>query len=312
MIKLVRHCQEKSAAIDRLNLTLMNHFFTLDFVKAFLPEWNKHLVESNKKRRHRASRLSVSEIITLLIHFHQSHYRDFKSYYLCHVNQNLRAEFPTLLSYNRLIALIPSVFAPLCAYLQSQRAESTGIGFIDSTPIIVCHPKRIYSHKVFKGVAEIGKTTKGWFYGFKLHLICNHRGELITCKITPGNIDDRHPVSQMTEDLFGKLFGDKGYISKTLFDELFSRGLQLVTGIRGNMKNKLMPLFDKLILRKRSMIESINNQLKNVFQVEHTRHRSVVNGFINMIAALIAFVHHDKKPRVNLDSLDLKLVEATA
>ena len=100
-----------------------------------------------------------------------------------------------------------------------------------------------------------------------------------------------------------KLFGDKGYISKKLFNELFSRGLQLITGIRDNMKNKLMPLFDKLILRKRSMIESINNQIKNVFQIEHTRHRSVVNGFSNIIAALIAFTHHDKKPKLNIDSI---------
>ncbi len=141
----------------------------------------------------------------------------------------------------------------------------------------------------------------GWFYGFKLHLICNHRGELVSCQITPGNVDDRTPIPEMAKDLFGKLFGDKGYISKTLFEALFSKVLQLVTGIKNNMKNKLMPLFDKLILRKRSMIESINNQLKNVFQIEHTRHRSPVNGFINIITGLIAFTHHDKKPQLDID-----------
>ena len=258
-------------------------------------------MNENKKKRNRSSRLSPSEIITILIHFHQSRYRNFKSFYLLHVCPHLRSEFPDLLSYNRFIALVPTVFAPLCAYLQSQKADFDGIGFVDSTPIIVCHHKRIYGHKVFKGIAEIGKTTKGWFYGFKLHLICNHRGELVSCQITPGNIDDRSPIPEMTKDVFGKLFGDKGYISKKLFDALFSRGLQLITGIRDNMKNKLMPLFDKLILRKRSIIESINNQLKNVFQIEHTRHRSPVNGFINIIAGLIAFTHHDKKPKLNID-----------
>lgn len=267
-----------------------------DFVKAFLPEWHKHLISSGKKKRRRPSRLSVSEIITILIHFHQSKYRNFKSYYLLHVCQYLRNDFTHLLSYNRFVSLIPSVFAPLCAYLQSQRATSEGISFVDSTPIIVCHPKRIHSHRVFKGIAEIGKTTKGWFYGFKLHLICNHRGELVSCHITPGNVDDRTPIPLMTQDLLGKLFGDKGYISQTLFNELFIRGLQLITGIRSNMKNKLMPLFDKLMLRKRPIIESINNQLKNVFQVEHTRHRSVINGFINILSALVAFTHHDSKP----------------
>jgi len=114
----------------------------------------------------------------------------------------------------------------------------------------------------------------------------------------------------MTKDLLGKLFGDKGYISKKLFDELFSRGLQLITGIRGNMKNKLMPLFDKLILRKRSIIKSINNQLKNVFQVEHSRHRSVVNGFINILAGLVAFSHHDRKPSFMLNTEEIKLIAA--
>jgi hypothetical protein len=247
-----------------------------------------------------------------LIHFHQSQYRNFKSFYIYHVSQHLKSEFPDLLSYNRFIELIPTIFAPLCAYLQSRKATSSGISFIDSTPIIVCHPKRIQSHKVFKGVAEIGRTTKGWFYGFKLHLICNHKGELVSCNITAGNVDDRSPVSEMTKDLLGKLFGDKGYISKKLFDELFSRGLQLITGVRGNMKNKLMPLFDKLVLRKRSMIESINNQLKNVFQVEHTRHRSVLNGFISIIAGLVAFTHHDRKPSLKLDALEIKLIEKMA
>jgi DDE family transposase len=279
-----------------------------EFVKSFLPEWNKHLLEENKKKRNRTSRLSPSEIITILIHFHQSQYRNFKSFYLFHVCPHLRSEFPDLLSYNRFIALVPTVFAPLCAYLQSQKADFDGIGFVDSTPIIVCHHKRIYGHKVFKGLAEIGRTTKGWFYGFKLHLICNHRGELVSCQITPGNVNDRSPIPEMTKDLFGKLFGDKGYISKKLFDALFSRGLQLITGIRDNMKNKLMPLFDKFILRKRSMIESINNQLKNVFQIEHTRHRSPVNGFINIISGLIAFTHHDKKPKLDIDVSNIAIL----
>lgn len=300
--------QQGSAAMNLLELYC--HFD--EFVKLFMPEWRKHLIEEKIKRRNRPSRLSVSEIITILIHFHQSHYRDFKSFYLLHVCKYLHSEFPERLSYNRFIALVPTVFAPLCAYLQSQQATSQGIAFVDSTPIVVCHSKRIHSHKVFKGIAEIGKTTKGWFYGFKLHLICNHHGELVSCRITPGNVDDRTPIPEMTQDLLGKLFGDKGYISKTLFNELFRRGLQLITGIRGNMKNKLMPLFDKLVLRKRSMIESINNQLKNVFQIEHTRHRSIINGFINIIAALVAFTHHDHKPGLKLVPSNLHLIDNKA
>ena len=139
-------------------------------------------------------------------------------------------------------------------------------------------------------------------------VFCNHGGELVSCQITPGNVNDRSPIPEMTKDLFGKLFGDKGYISKKLFDALFSRGLQLITEIKNNMKNKLMPLFDKVILRKRAMIESINNQLKNVFQIEHTRHRSPVNGFMNIIAGLIAFTHHDKKPKLDMDVSNIALL----
>ncbi len=294
-------------------MTLLELYYHVDeFVKMFMPEWKKQLIEEKKVKRNRPSRLSVSEIMTILIHFHQSKYRDFKSYYQFHVCQHLRSEFPDLLSYQRFVALIPGVFAPLCAYLQSQQVTSQGIAFIDSTPIIVCQPKRIHGHKVFKGLAEIGKTTKGWFYGFKLHIICNHRGELVSCRITPGNVDDRSPVPGMTADLFGKLFGDKGYISKELFDALFNRGLQLVTGIRGNMKNKLMPLFDKIVLRKRSMIESLNNQIKNVFQVEHTRHRCPINGIINIVAGLIAFTHHDSKPKLNITAEELAMLELAA
>ena len=188
--------------------------------------------------------------------------------------------------------------------MQSLKADFEGIGFVDSTSIIVCQPKRISQHKVFKEIAQIGKTTKGWFYGFKLHFICNHRGEICACRITPGNTDDREPVDLMSSGMLGKLFGDKGYISQSLNESLLERGLQLITGIRKKMKNKLLLLVDKLLLRKRSMIESINNQLKNVFQLEHTRHRSPVNGLINILAAIIAYIFHPHKP-----SLDMSMGE---
>jgi len=221
------------------NMNLLEIFCSVDdFCKVFLSKWNKKLIEYGEKKRCRKSRMTPSEIITILIYFHQSKYRDFKSYYLLYIRKYLKKEFPELLSYNRFVALMPTVFVPLCSYLQSRKKKSNGISFIDSTPIIVCHNKRIHGHKVFKNIAARGKSTKGWFYGFKLHLICDHNGELINCAITPGDVDDRTPVTKLTNDLFGKLFGDKGYISKDLFALLFERGLQLITGIRKNMKNK--------------------------------------------------------------------------
>jgi len=201
------------------------------------------------------------------------------------------------------------MLVPMYSYLQSRKSTTDGIAFINSTSVIVCSNKRIYGHKVFKDFAKWGKSTKGWFYGFKLHLLCNHLGELISCSITAGNIDDRTPVLNMTDGVFGKVFGDKGYISKSLFEQLIERGLNLVIGIRKNMKNKLLTLFDKVMLRKRAMIESVNNQLKNVFQLEHTRHRSPINGFVNMVSAVIAYTHHTNKPSIGLSKEDVIEIE---
>ena len=244
-------------------------------------------------------RLSESEIMTIMINFHQEGYRDFKHYYQNHVQQDLAAEFPNLVSYTRFVELMSSVLLPLCAYLQTRFGNCTGIAFVDSTPLAVCHNRRIKRHKVFKHLATRGKTTMGWFYGFKLHLIVNHQGELLAVHLTAGNVDDRKPLDAMSQDLFGKLFGDKGYISQALFETFFQRGLELITNIRSNMKNALMRLEDKLLLRKRFIIETINDQLKNISQIEHTRHRKPANFAVNLIAGLIAYTHQPKKPTIN-------------
>jgi len=281
-----------------------------DFLKIFYPEYKKHLLSNGYKQRIRENRLSMSEIITILIYFHYSHYRDFKAYYITHVCGNLIKEFPNVLSYKRFVALIGQILVPLCAYLQSLKKTSDGISNGDSTTITVCHPKRISNNKVFAGIAAIGKSTKGWFYGLKLHLLCNHKGELLSCKITPGNIDDRAPLPDMVQNIFGKLFGDKGYISQNLFDKLFAQGLHLVTGIKKNMKNKLMLMFDKIMLRKRALIESINNQLKFVFQMEHHRHRSPVNGLVNILCSLVAYIHYPNKPSINLTKKESLLLDS--
>ncbi len=140
----------------------------------------------------------------------------------------------------------------------------------------------------------------GWFYGFKLHLIVNDVGELLALHLTPGNVDDRRPLEAMSKDLYGKLFGDKGYLSQALFETFFERGLELVTSLRKNIKNQLMLLFDRLMLRKRFIIETIMDQLKNISQVEHSRHRSPANFAVNLLAGLIAYTHQPKKPSLRL------------
>jgi hypothetical protein len=272
-----------------------------DFCQEYSPVWHRKLLTDGSIKRVRNGRMSLSEIMTIIIYFHQSRYRDFKTYYRDHVCVYLRGEFPNLVSYERFVILMPKAFGPLCAYLKSLFGRCTGVSFIDSTSLPVCDNHRIHMNKVFQGVAERGKGSMGWFYGLKLHLVINDRGEILACQITPGNIDDRKPVPALCKGLFGKLIGDRGYISQALFEQLLETfDIQLITKLRSNMKNQLMPMVDKLLLRKRSIIETVNDQLKNISQIEHTRHRSPINCFINILAGLIAYCHQPKKPSLNL------------
>ena len=283
-----------------------------DFCRQFLPNWHRQQLPHGERKRLRGCRLALSEIMTILIHFHQSHYRDFKAYYLWYVCRHLAGAFPQRLSYNRFVAVIPTALVPLCVYLHTRKGQATGIAFIDATSLVVCHNRRIQSHKVFKQVARRGKTSVGWFYGFKLHLVVNDRGELLAFHITPGNTDDRQPVPRLVKGLTGKLFGDRGYISQKLFEALLEQNLQLITKLRKTMRNKLLPLADKLLLRKRALIETINDQLKNSSQIEHTRHRSGVNAMVNLLAGLVAYTHQPKKPSLDLSQNQLKLLNYVA
>ena len=273
-----------------------------EFCHGWEPVWRRHRIGQAGPQRRRASSLALSEVLTILVLFHSSHYRTFKHFYLEHVQVHWRGEFPGLPSYTRFVELIPATLVPLCGYLQTRKGQPTGIQFIDSLPIRVCHNRRIHAHRVFAGIAQRGRSSVDWFFGFKLHLVINDRGELLGLRLTPGNIDDRRPVAGMVQELWGKLFGDRGYISQALFEQLFADGLQLVTKLKKNMQNRLMPLLDKLLLRKRALIECVNDQLKNVSQIEHTRHRSAVNGIVNMLCAVAAYTWQPKKPSLDLRS----------
>ena len=271
-----------------------------DFMLSFEPQLKTSQLAEGKQRQ-RAGQLCPSEIMTILIRFHQSHYRTFKAYYTEYVQVYLTSKFPHLVSYTRFVALIPTMLLPLLAYLHSRYGACTGISFIDSTALAVCDPKRIHQHRVFAAEAKRGKSSMGWFYGLKLHLAVNDQGELLACCLTAGNVDDRTPVPQMVRRLRGKLIGDRGYISAPLSELLFEQGLQLITRLRKNRKNRLMPFSDKLLVRKRAIIESIIDQLKNISQIEHSRHRSPTNFVVHLIAGLLAYSHQDKKSGLHLD-----------
>lgn len=276
-----------------------------DFCQAFLPTLEKQLLQSGFIQRRRERSLSLSEVMTILIHFHQSHYRNFKAYYGEHVLLHLRREFPGLVSYTRFVDFIPSALLPLCAYFRHTcLGDCTSLSFIDSTSLEVCLTQLIASHKVFAGFAERGKTSTGWFFGFKLHLVINDRGELLNVQLTPGNVDDRKPVPRLVRKLFGKVFGDKGYVSKPLYELLRQTlGVQLVTKLRSNSKNRLpMSLIDRILLRKRALVETVIDQLKNISQIEHSRHRSVTNFMVNLMSGLIAYARQPKKPSLGLEA----------
>ena len=277
-----------------------------DFCKEFEPEWRKILLENqdipltgDKKKRNRRPGLSLSEAITIIVMFHKTSYRTFKDYYTRFVTPYLKKYFPKLVSYNRFVYLKKTCLFPLFVFSQGCLGSCTGLSFVDSTILTVCHARRINSHRVFKKIARRGKTSTGWFYGFKLHLVINDVGEILAYMLTSGNIDDRIPVPELSKDIIGKLFGDKGYISQELFLNLYERGLQIITRLKRNMKNKIMSIVDKIILRRRGIIESVNNKLKNGCQIEHHRHRSCWNFLINLIGGLIAYAYDPRKPRIH-------------
>jgi len=253
------------------------------------------------KKPKRPSIMSESEVICILMLFHLGGFRCLKHFYLFYVKQHMQAEFPATVSYNRFVELSQSILLPMTIFLKTCcLGTCTGISFVDSTPIMVCKNKRIKRNKVFKGMAEVGKSTMGWFYGFKLHIVINDCGEILNFAITQANVDDREPLRNegFLKAVFGKLFADKGYISEQLTNILFVNDIHLVTNIRNNMKNNLMTMSDKILLRKRSVIETVNDELKNICQIEHSRHRSFANFITNMVAGLIAYSFFPKKPAI--------------
>lgn len=277
-----------------------------DFCKEFdtqIKALRQPVLAAGQKTRNRKLQMSASEILTIMICFHLGAHKTFKHYYQQVVQQNWPDLFPATLSYNRFVEIKQRYFVVLALFLKERcLGKCTGISFMDSTTLKVCRNQRISSHKVFRSYASRGKSSMGWFYGFKLHLVCNERGELLSFYLTKGNVDDRNPkhIKKLCEELFGKIFADKGYLSQALFQMLFEDGIQLFTKLKKNMKGHIMSLKDKILLRKRAIIETINDELKNHCQMEHSRHRSISNFIMNILAALTAYCFFPKKPTLNI------------
>lgn len=280
-------------------------FCTIDeFCKKFDEEIKKNPVSElpsadGKRRRNRKGQMSESEIMTIMVCYHFGTFANFKHYYTFFIREHLRADFPTAVSYNRFVELMPRVFFLMMLFMKVVAfGRCSGVSFVDSTMIPVCHNLRRYANKVFRGVATDGRGTMGWCHGFKLHLLCNDRGEVMTFCLTGANVDDRDDrVWQVfTKKLFGKVFADRGYIKQGLFDRLFADGIHIVHGLKANMKNRLMPMWDRIMLRKRYIIECINQLLKDKANVVHSRHRALHNFIMNICGALTAYCFYDNKP----------------
>lgn len=277
-----------------------------DFVILY-QDWERHKLIDNGRRRCREGKLSLSEMLLIMILFHRSSFRNFKCFYTYGVGQQYREYFSEIPSYERFIALQGRLLTPLCLLLHMLmgQSERTGLYVIDSSSLKVCHPKRIRRNKVFSGLAKRGKSTMGWFFGFKLHITINHKGEIIAVRITPGNIDDRAVLDRMTTGLTGKILGDKGYISRKWFQKLWQRGLHILVGIRKNMKNYLLPIYNKLLMRKRFIVETVFGVLKQDMGLEHSRHRSPVNAIVHILSCLVAYCLKTTKPKMAFNNKEI-------
>ena len=283
-----------------------------DFCNKFMPKYTKLLKNKGLITRNRNGMLSMSEIILILVLFPHSNFKCFKWFYIYKVmHGEYRSYFKEVPSYNRFVEQMSTgllVLSRLLGYLMYYyRKQNIGINFIDSTRLPVCHNKRTYSHKVFESFAEIGKSTMGWFLGFKLHMIIDAQGNILSVNLTKGNVDDRVPVMKLIQELSGKLFGDKGYIKKELTQELHDLGIILITPLKKNMKARFMPIniFDLIMSKKRILIESVFHILKNKLQLCHTRHRSIKNFCVHILSVLVGYQLSPSKPHINLEHCNL-------
>ena len=275
-------------------------YHTDEFCKLFEKNFSINVLTDGSHIRSREMSLTLSEVMTILIYYHHSKYKTFKDYYTRDLE--LKSAFPKMPSYNRFIELQKKAFIPLSMFAKlKSSAECDGISFIDSFPLRVSHTKRIPSHKTFKGLAARGKTSMGWFYGFKVHLIIDGHGNIINFVITKGNVADNNAdlITQITDKIYGKVYGDKGYLlNPSLFEFIYNRGTHIFTKIRGNMKNRLVEIKDKILLKKRGVIESVGAVLKEDLNIELSRYRNPATLFINTFSALIAYAFQEKKPSI--------------
>ena len=283
-----------------------------DFCNSFDCRYQHFFLTSATKKRRRACTLSLSEVMTIVVVFHTSGYRTFKDFYLICVCRELKPYFPKAVSYSRFVQIMEHALMPLTIFLSGIKGRETGIYYVDSTSLEVCNIKREKRHKVFKGMATKGRNSMGWFFGFKLHLVINNLGEIMACSLSPANTDDRKPVPQLVKNLNGWLFGDKGYLGKEFIEKLKAQSIDIFTKVKKNMKKRMINLTQQFYLSKRGLIETVNDQLKNICHIEHTRHRKPANAFVNLVSGLIAYSFKPRKPSIKHNKLSRNSMSLTS
>jgi Transposase DDE domain len=270
-----------------------------DFCRSLLAGEHPQLPARSGQKKGRGGCLSWSEVMTSRVFFPASHDRTFQHFYQGQMLLPGRAEFPGRPRYKRFVELIPMAWLALCGYLPTRPGPATGLQCIDSLPLRVCHHRRLSSHKVLAGLAQRGQSSRGWCYGFPLPLVSKAQGEVLGLTLTPGHSDDRRPVAKLVPQRWGQWFGERGDLGQELLEQLWAQGLPLITKLKRHRRNKLMPLLDKLLLRKRALLECVHDQRKNSSQLQHPPHRSAINGIVNRLAAVVAYTFPPQKPALD-------------
>ena len=284
-----------------------------DFIKAIPLVTNLSCagqIGNGKREPTRVPSISISEIMCILILYHHSGMKCFQYYYKEMVLKQMLSYFPDAPSYSRFVELIPRAALPMFLFVNLFRVgEATGYYFADSKKLPVCDNLRIKSNRVFKGIAGRSKSSTGWFYGLKLFLVINQYGQVMNCWVTSANIADNNldMMKRIFKFLKGMVFADKGFISQKAFEFFYQEGLKIVTTIRSNMKNKLMPMLEKVLRKKRGVIESVNDLLMTLCDIDHTRHRNPINALTHTLSGVAAYTYLDKLPSIMAKKFDSNL-----
>ena len=281
-------------------------YFEVDNLVIAYKKYQKRKGRLPVQKQGRRPALNGAEICTVLVAYHFSGYKCFEYYYKNSIQKHFKDCFPDAPSYECFLSYIPRVTDMMYLWLlySCSQSKRTGLYFIDSKKLEVCHLKREKSNRVFKDYARKGKSSMGWFYGLKIHLVINNLGQIISFKLTSGNTADNNQdlLQYLLKSLEGCCVGDKGYLTK-LFDFFYENGLHILTKPKKNMKNKLMPPLWNKIIDKRGVIESVFDILTSICDIEHSRHRKPQNAFTHIFGSLIAYQFLDKKPTVFYPSL---------